>query len=177
MYPRSKRIFRSIFQPVYKHLKEYLLLSFSDPFITASPDGLGTSAKQVSKPLELDGSAKRGKEGDYTASSAVGKTKGTKMLKITDYHSYKTNKATTLPLIARKINADIILGIKESFQGTMEKSHFQIRSCCLVTWKCLSSGRGNGSRFFSKGYCVYLVERRALLSQATHGKKGGWLQG
>ena len=62
----------------------------------------------------------------------------------------RQNKATTFPLTLSKINADIILGIKESFQSTVEKSHFQIRSPCLVTWKQRSGGRGNGGRSFSK---------------------------
>lgn len=79
------------------------MLSFPDPFITVSPEALGTSANKVSKALELDGSAKRGKEGDYTASAAVGRPNGQdKMLKVIDYLSYKTNKATTFPPVIKQ---------------------------------------------------------------------------
>lgn len=51
---------------------------FQTPSSQSPPESLGASAKKVSKALELGGSAKRGKEGDSTASSARGETKGTK---------------------------------------------------------------------------------------------------
>lgn len=54
---RSKRSFRSLFLAVWKNI----LLSFPDLFTTVSHEALGTSAKQVSKALEQDGSEREGK--------------------------------------------------------------------------------------------------------------------
>jgi len=47
-----------------------------DLFIRVSPKALGTSAKEVSRDLGLNKKARRGKEDDYTVSSALGDTEG-----------------------------------------------------------------------------------------------------
>lgn len=104
------------------------------------------------KPLNWVSQQREGKKADYTASSVMGDTEVTNCQSRSQQINAATrqNKATTCPLTSSKINADIMLGIKESFQSIVEKSHFQIRSPCLVTWKYRSGGRGNGGRSFSK---------------------------
>lgn len=95
---------------------------------------------------------REGTKADCTASSALGDTEGTNWQRKSQSISAATrqNKALTLPLTLGKVNADAISGIKESFQCTVEKSHFQIRSPCLVTWKYRSGGTEHGGRSFSK---------------------------
>lgn len=95
---------------------------------------------------------REGKAADCTASAATGNTERPNRQSKSQQISGATrqNKATTLPLPWNKINADIIVAIKESFQSTVEKSHLHIGSPCLVPWEYRSGGRGNGGRSFSK---------------------------
>lgn len=91
-------MFRIVFQAFYKHLEEYLLLSSLELFISISREAPDTSAKQVSKALELGESAE-GKKADCTASLVMWDAEGTNCPSRRQQISNATrqNKETTFP--------------------------------------------------------------------------------
>lgn len=119
---------------------------------------------------------REGTKADCTASSARGDAEATNCHTQQISAATRQNKATTFPPTSSKIKADIIPGVKESSQRTVEKVPFPNQKSLsrdVVNIDLVEEDVVAGPS--QKMTTCPPTQRTALLSWGTHVKGGGWL--